>query len=98
MKIQDGIGKAPLKKAVEPLLPRELIYRKKIGFCGGSGNMLTPGILKYAEQKTLAILPVHDWPKPPLENLFADHRAGRAENSFQIWNLMNLALWFERWF
>lgn len=98
LKIMGGIGKAPLKKAVEPLLPRELIYRPKIGFCGGSGNMLTPAILRFAEQKTLAVLPAHDWPKAPLEELFNRHRAGQAENSFQIWNLMNLALWLERWF
>ena len=98
MKIVDGVGKAVLKKAVEPLLPRELIYRRKVGFCGGSGNMLTPGILEFAGKTILDRLPSHGWNHAPLETLIGEHRDGVAENSFQIWNLMNLGLWMKRWF
>ncbi|MBI4027282.1 MAG: asparagine synthase (glutamine-hydrolyzing) [Verrucomicrobia bacterium] len=98
MKIVNGIGKAVLKRAVEPLLPRDLIYRRKIGFCGGSGNMLTTGILRTAEAAILSELPAREWPRGPLERLVEEHRRGAAENSFQIWSLMNLALWLKRWF
>ncbi len=98
MKIANGIGKAVLKKAVEPLLPHELVYRQKIGFCGGSGNMLTPAILKFAAETILSTLPRYDWSTSSLEKILEDHRNGKAENSFQIWNLMNLALWLKRWF
>jgi asparagine synthase (glutamine-hydrolysing) len=97
-KIMEGVGKAVLKRAVEPLVPRELIYRPKIGFCGGSGNMLTPAILDFAARKTMETLPPLGWNRPVLDRMISDHRAGRAENSFQIWNLMNLALWFRKWF
>ncbi len=98
MKMTGRLGKAVLKKAVEPLLPHELVYRKKIGFCGGSGNMLTPAIFEFAKQTILSILPKYDWPIAPLESLITDHQNGMRENSFQIWNLMNLALWLKRWF
>lgn len=98
MKIVDGVGKAVLKKAVEPLLPKDLIDRKKVGFCGGSGNMLTPAILRFAESSILSSLIAHDWPSPPLEKMLSAHRNNRVENSFQIWNLMNLALWLKSWF
>lgn len=98
MKIVNGIGKAVLKKAVEPLLPHDLIGRKKIGFCGGSGNMLTPAILHFAEETVLSTLPSYDWPRSPLKQIFKEQQNGIAENSFQIWNLMNLALWFKQWF
>ena len=98
MKIVDGVGKAVLKRAVEPLLPRELVYRKKVGFCGGSGNMLTPAILQFAREKVLSALPKHGWSGPALERIIAEHKNGSAENSFQIWNLMNLALWLQKWF
>ncbi len=97
MKIQNGVGKAILKKAVEPLLPLDLIYRKKIGFCGGSGNMLTPPILDFAEKAILGVLTLHGWNRVGLQELIQAHREKRAENSFQIWNLMNLALWMKRW-
>lgn len=98
LKIQNGVGKAILKKAVEPLLPHELIYRKKVGFCGGSGNMLTPGILKYAEQTILSTLPLYDWPHDPLHRMLQEQETGMGDHSFQIWNLLNLALWYRRWF
>lgn len=95
-KIQDGTGKAVLKKALERDLPQELIYRKKIGFCGGSGNMLTPQILKFAREQVMKTLPSQGWKTEQLEKLF-DRHGIKSENSFQIWNLMNLSLWFKRW-
>ena len=98
MKIANGIGKAVLKKAVEPLLPTELVYRKKVGFCGGSGNMLTPAILKFASDTILSTLPRYDWSAAPLKQILEEHRGNTAEHSFQIWNLMNLSLWLKRWF
>jgi asparagine synthase (glutamine-hydrolysing) len=98
MKMINGIGKAVLKKAVEPLLPNHLIYRKKIGFCGGSGNMLTPAILAFAKERILSTMPSHDWQQLGLEKVIKDHESGKSENSFQIWNLMNLALWYKKWF
>ncbi len=98
MKILDGTSKAVLKKAVEPLLPQELIYRPKVGFCGGSGNMLTPAILDFAERTILETLPARGWSRGPIQRICLDHRTRTAENSFQIWNLMNLALWLKKWF
>ncbi|MCC7519530.1 MAG: asparagine synthase (glutamine-hydrolyzing) [Verrucomicrobiae bacterium] len=97
LKIAGGIGKAVLKKAVEPLLPHDLVYRRKVGFCGGSGNMLTPRILDFAEERIRADLLPRGWRRRALERLFADHRSHRGEFSFQIWTLMNLALWYRRW-
>jgi asparagine synthase (glutamine-hydrolysing) len=97
LKIAGGVGKAVLKKAVEPLLPHDLIYRKKVGFCGGSGNMLTPRILDFAEERVRADLLPRGWSRRAVDRLFADHRARRGEFSFQIWTLMNLALWCRRW-
>ncbi len=97
-KISHGVGKAVLKQALASVLPHDLIARRKVGFCGGSGNMLTPAILDFAEKRILETLPAHEWRREALERLVADQRAGRGENSFQIWNLMNLALWLKRWF
>ena len=97
LKIANGTGKAVLKRAMEPLLPHDLIYRRKVGFCGGSGNMLTPRILAFAEERIRADLLPRGWNRDTLDRLFVDHRARRGEFSFQIWTLMNLALWYRRW-
>ncbi len=49
LKIKSGETKYILKKAVEGLIPRNIIYRKKIGFAGSGKNMLTKRILEYAK-------------------------------------------------
>ena len=30
-------------------------------------------------------------------DLLASHRSGRAERSFQLWNVLNLSAWFDHW-
>ena len=32
-----------------------------------------------------------------VRRLLALHRSGRAERSFQLWNLLNLSKWFDHW-
>ncbi len=48
LKIKNGIHKYILKKAAENILPDEVIYRKKIGFCGSTTQMLSPKLKSFA--------------------------------------------------
>jgi hypothetical protein len=32
-----------------------------------------------------------------MSDLVSLHRSGRAERSFQLWNLLNLVEWFDHW-
>ena len=99
-KVRGGIGKYILKKAVRGLIPDEIIDRPKVGFCGSSNNMLTGGLLQFAEamyHKKRNGLQSFFVP-PYLETLFSDHRSGRYDNSFKIWNLLNFGLWYDHWF
>jgi hypothetical protein len=32
-----------------------------------------------------------------VNELLALHRSGRADRAFQLWNLLNLAEWFDHW-
>jgi asparagine synthase (glutamine-hydrolysing) len=40
LKIRNGVTKYILKKAAQGIIPDEIIYRKKWGFCGSATNML----------------------------------------------------------
>jgi len=87
------------KRAIEGLLPNEIIYRPKQGF-------RTPVVELF--QKRLG-----DWAKPvmleggltksgflrkePIEQLLAEHRAGTVDWSNRLWTVMVLNLWHERW-
>jgi asparagine synthase (glutamine-hydrolysing) len=99
LKYRDGETKYVLKRAAEGILPREIIYRQKAGFCGSSRNMLSPRLLQFSQQvlPAASIIREHFEPRA-VQALLDDQRDRRADNSFKIWNLLNLALWHEHWF
>ena len=54
VKYRDGVTKWVLKRVAERVgLDRELVYRRKRGFCGSATNMLSPRLLARAEQDIL---------------------------------------------
>lgn len=98
-KIRDGVGKQVLKHAVSDLLPNDLIWRRKQGFGtpvsdwfrGPLGDQLA----RRLENSTIHELGYLD--RGEMRRLLDLHRSGRAERSFQLWNLLNLAEWFDHW-
>jgi asparagine synthase (glutamine-hydrolysing) len=99
LKGKGGEPKYVLKKAAEGILPNEIVYRKKWGFCGSATNILTDGVLSYAREKVLkSALSKEIFHAKALEDIFERHRTQKRFNSFKIWCLLNLVLWHERWF
>jgi asparagine synthase (glutamine-hydrolysing) len=98
MKVRDGIGKYLLKKAVEPLLPREIVYRQKQGFVPPMAAWFRGALGDSAQRaihdSALAELQLLDYDQ--VDRLWSAHRAG-ANWSFQLWNLWNVSAWFDRW-
>jgi asparagine synthase (glutamine-hydrolysing) len=95
LKLKDGtIGKYIFKKAVEPFLPNEVIYRKKMGF-GVPIDHWFRNELKEMVYDTLLGSSArargyfrHEY----IESMLSRHQAG--ENwQFLIWNLLMLELW-----
>jgi asparagine synthase (glutamine-hydrolysing) len=87
-KFRHGETKYILKKALEPILPADVLYRKKKGFGVPIGGWFKDGAL------TLG----HD-PQPSAINAdfvqgkLADHRAGRADQRAFLWNAWLLGQW-----
>lgn len=99
MKRKNGEPKYILKKAAEGIIPREIIYRKKLGFCGSATNILSARIKGFARDVVLASpFMAETFRREAVERLFERHEKHKRFNSFKIWNLMNLALWHECWF
>jgi asparagine synthase (glutamine-hydrolysing) len=98
-KIRDGVGKHVLKRAVGDLLFEDLIWRPKQGFGtpvsdwfrGQLGDDLT----RQLQRSSIHELGYLD--RDEIGRLVALHRSGRAERSFQLWNLLNLSVWFDHW-
>lgn len=98
-KIRNGHGKYILKKTMERMLPDEILYRKKMGFCGSSANMFSNEIKKYAFHVLVEENTLKDWVDVDyIRRIFTEHSYGQSGNSLRIWTLFNLALWRKTWF
>jgi asparagine synthase (glutamine-hydrolysing) len=88
-------GKRILKKAVQDLLPHEIIYRKKLGFPTPWSRWLKGPQLQ--EIRDLLLEPrslERKLFKPSaIERLFDEHKAGHIDHYDRIWRLLNLELW-----
>lgn len=98
LKQRNGHNKYILKKAAEGIIPNDIIYRKKWGFCGSATNMMTDKIVKYAREKILdSPLTAQIFNRDYISQIFNNHVKQKRFNSFKIWNLLNLSLWHEQW-
>jgi asparagine synthase (glutamine-hydrolysing) len=99
LKIKAGRVKHILKEAVKDLLPPALLARPKEGFIMPINDWLLGGLKDFA-QATLspARLARHGLFQPErIENLLSAHYSGAGQWGSQIWNLLMLQLWWERY-
>lgn len=100
LKIGASEGKYILKKCVEDLLPREIIYRKKMGFPTPlkhwlSGEM-AGSVFSLLREKNSLLSELID--PQALDRLLQLH-ANRSEDATdRIWRLLNLQLWGDIFF
>ena len=95
-KLRGREGKYLLKKAMEPLLPREVIYRSKMGFALPLADWFRDGLYDLTREMILnaqsalsAYLNLNY-----IEHMLERHRRGAADLSFQLWALLVLEYWF----
>ncbi len=95
LKIRNGAGKYILKRAVEDLLPHEIIYRKKMGFPTPVRDWLLeegaePLFALLLDRKRLLAEYVNlDF----VEDLIKRQRSGAEDATDRLWRLLNLQLW-----
>jgi asparagine synthase (glutamine-hydrolysing) len=85
VKLRGGVTKWILKKALEPLLPASILYRKKKGFGTPIGSWIREGAI--APQ-----IPSGEAGRVVSEAL-AGHRAGRSDERLFLWCQHVLAAW-----
>ena len=95
LKLRGGEGKYILKKAVEDLLPREIVYRKKMGFPTPLKKwLLQPSAESiYRELNAPDSLISEYLSRPAVAALIDRHRSGIEDATDRIWNLLNLQKW-----
>jgi len=88
-------GKHILKKAMEDLLPREIIYRPKLGFPTPWSGWLAGPQLDVIEKLVLEPRSLERgfFQKSFVQLLFQEHRSHYRDHYDRIWRLLNLELW-----
>lgn len=98
-KIKGGETKYLLKKALEDLLPNEILYRPKMGFAAPMAEWLRGDFGKHAEAAVLNS-PLMDrgfLNKHHIAQKFRDHVEGRRDSALHLWTLFNLTSWYDHW-
>ena len=92
MRLRGGQGKWLMKRAMERYLPRDILYRPKMGFVTPiSAWFRGPLADEAANLARSRVLAGSGWFAPAMiERLAADHRAGRAEHGRTLWQLVML--------
>lgn len=98
-KTKNGEAKYILKKAVEGMIPHELIYRKKMGFGAPMADWLRGSFGDRLERAIgeSNLLARGFFNLDYIGRLFSDHRSGKTDTSLQIWTLYNLTAWYDYW-
>ena len=100
LKVEGTVGKHVLKRALEDILPLDLLYEPKRGFGApvrewfrdrGLYGLINDHLLDSALQKRdLLDQKFVAW-------MLEEHRSGKRDWGFHLWALLNLSLWYERW-
>ena len=93
-----GEPKGLLKRALEPLLPRELLYRPKMGFAAPIDAWFSGPLAERLDDALLSPRARARGLFDPtgLETLLTRHRRGESQG-YRLWALMMLELWHRQW-
>ena len=98
-KTKDGLVKYFFKKAIEGVLPDEIIYRPKQGFRtpvvelfqGALGDWAEPILMETGLTRLGLLNSDH------IAKMLAAHRRGERDAANRLWTVMTLNLWYDRW-
>lgn len=95
LKLRGGEGKYIVKKAVEDLLPADIIYRRKMGF----PTPLRQWLADPRADRLFSVLTERDGllaaylDRARIEALIERQKSGRYDATDRLWRLLNLQLW-----
>lgn len=98
-KTKNGVAKYLLKKAVEGIIPDNIIYRKKMGFGAPMADWLRGEFGHQVEQAVFSskLLQRGFFNVDYIRIMFIEHRNKRRDTSLYIWTLFNLISWYDYW-
>jgi asparagine synthase (glutamine-hydrolysing) len=98
MKLRGMTGKYLLKRMLKPLLPAEILGRRKMGFGVPIGHWLRGEMQGMMRETLLSDKAMARGLFNPqaVHALVEEHTSGQLDHSHRLWTLLMLELWFER--
>jgi asparagine synthase (glutamine-hydrolysing) len=99
LKVEGTSGKHILKRTLEEVLPRDLLYSPKRGFGAPIREWFRNGLAELFDSHLMnSSMRRRDFfDYSFIARLLDEHRRGAHDWSFHLWCLLNLSLWYERW-
>ncbi len=99
LKVDGTTGKHILKRALEEILPHDLLYSPKRGFGapihGWFRNDLGAWFEEHLMNSAMQRRDFFDYQF--LSRMLDEHRRGVRDQSPYLWGILNLSLWYDRW-
>jgi len=96
---RDGRPKWPLRQVLYRHVPSDLVDRPKMGFGVPIHEWLRGPLREWAESLLQAkVLSVGGLLDPePIKRAWSEHLAGTRDNSYPLWDVLQLMAWRQRW-
>jgi asparagine synthase (glutamine-hydrolysing) len=99
LKVEGTSGKHILKRALQEILPHDLLYERKRGFGAPVREWFREGLGGWFDEhlmnSTMRRRDFLDYEF--IGRMLAEHRSRKKDWGFHLWALLNLSLWYERW-
>ena len=97
LKLRGFTTKYILKRALEGLVPHEIIRRKKHGFGVPVGRWFRTDLKNYVREVLLSPLAMRRgyFKEEALRRLINEHQSGKREHGHRLWALLTLEIWHQ---
>jgi asparagine synthase (glutamine-hydrolysing) len=98
-KVRDGTSKWPLRQVLDRYLPRALVDRPKMGFGVPLAGWLRGPLREWADDLLSPAALARDGllEPAPVRRAWKQHIEGRRDLSYELWDVLMLQSWLERW-
>jgi asparagine synthase (glutamine-hydrolysing) len=99
LKVAGTTGKHILKRALEDVLPHDLLYSPKRGFGAPINGWFRNDLGQWFDEHLLtsAMRRRDFFDYGFIQKMLDEHRRNVRDWSFHLWGILNLSLWYDRW-
>ena len=96
MKVKKGIKKYLLKKSLENIIPKKILYGKKLGFGVPYGYWLNTGLKNYFLKQVGTDLVKKYFDHKIILKKFKEHNLGLGHHDFMLWKVLIFSVWINK--